>query len=481
MNEIDAHRRTDAELQKAKEAAEAANNAKSRHVVGLSHELRTPLNAILGYAQLLERDNAIPRARRNAIKVVRRSAEHLSGLIDGLLDISKIEAGRFHLSRNEVRIADFLDEIVAMFRLQAVAKGIEFRHVRTGRLPVAVQTDENRLRQILINLLSNAIKFTENGHVTFAVHYQHQIAEFTVEDTGVGIRQGDLERIFQPFERASTGGSLVTTGTGLGLTITSLLTKIMGGDITVSSEVAKGSIFRVKLFLSEVSNPRTASTMEFNVRGYTGRRQTVIVVDDYEIQRNLIRDLLEPLGFIVIGAAGGRECLNIVEHVSPDIILLDIAMPEMDGWEVAQRIRRLPGKRTAILMLSANAIDPHHMVDAERLYDDTLMKPIDLRQLLKKIHALVDIEWIYETQPAAGEPATAAPPAESALPNRGDLDELFRLGEIGHVTGILAKLDEIDASAPDCLAFTNRMRLFVNAFDFKRYASALQQVRGAHA
>jgi len=481
INEIDAHRRTDAELQKAKEAAEAANNAKSRHVVGLSHELRTPLNAILGYAQLLERDNAIPRARRNAIKVVRRSAEHLSGLIDGLLDISKIEAGRFHLSRNEVQIADFLDEIVAMFRLQATAKGIEFRHVRTGRLPAAVQTDENRLRQILINLLSNAIKFTENGHVTFAVRYRHQIAEFTVEDTGIGIRQSDLERIFQPFERADTAGSLVTTGTGLGLTITSLLTKIMGGDIAVSSEVGKGSTFRVKLFLSEVSNPRTASTMEYNVRGYTGRRQTVIVVDDYEIQRNLIRDLLEPLGFIVIGAAGGRECLNIVEHVSPDIILLDIAMPEMDGWEVAQRIRRHPGKRIAILMLSANAIDPHHLVDAERLYDDTLMKPIDLRQLLKKIHALVDIEWIYETQPSAGEGPTAAPRTASALPNSGDLDELFRLGEIGHVTGILAKLDQIDASAPDCLAFTNRMRLFVNAFDFNRYASALQQVRGAHA
>jgi signal transduction histidine kinase len=187
MNEIEAHKRTDAKLQKAKEVAEAASTAKSRHVVGLSHELRTPLNAILGYAQLLERDPAIPKPRLNAIRVVRRSAEHLSGLIDGLLDISKIEAGRFHLSRNEVQLSAFLDEIVAMFRLQATAKGIEFRHVRTGRLPVVIQTDENRLRQILINLLSNAIKFTDAGHVTFRVRYHHQVAEFTVEDTGVGI------------------------------------------------------------------------------------------------------------------------------------------------------------------------------------------------------------------------------------------------------------------------------------------------------
>ena len=320
MNEIEAHKRTDAKLQKAKEVAEAASTAKSRHVVGLSHELRTPLNAILGYAQLLERDPAIPKPRLNAIRVVRRSAEHLSGLIDGLLDISKIAAGRFHLSRTEVQLSAFLDEIVAMFRLQATAKGIEFRHVRTGRLPVVIQTDENRLRQILINLLSNAIKFTDAGHVTFRVRYHHQVAEFTVEDTGVGIHSSDLERIFQPFERARTVGALATIGTGLGLTITSLLTKIMGGDISVESEVGKGSTFRVKLLLSEVTRPRIASTMEYRVRGYGGPRQTVLVVDDNEVQRELIRDLLEPLGFVVVSAASGRECLQIVEQTNPNLL-----------------------------------------------------------------------------------------------------------------------------------------------------------------
>jgi signal transduction histidine kinase/CheY-like chemotaxis protein len=477
MNEIEAHKRTDAELQKAKEVAEAASKAKSRHVVGLSHELRTPLNAILGYAQLLERDPAIPQPRINAVKVVRRSAEHLSGLIDGLLDISKIEAGRFHLSRNEVQLVDFLDEIVAMFRLQATAKGIEFRHLRSGRLPAVVQTDENRLRQILINLLSNAIKFTETGHVTFQIRYHHQVAEFTVEDTGVGIHKSDLERIFQPFERARTVGALATVGTGLGLTITSLLTKIMGGDITVRSDVGRGSTFRVKLMLSEVSRPRIASTMEYRVRGYTGPRQTIVVVDDNEVQRELIRDLLEPLGFLVLSAGGGRECLQIVEQISPNLILLDIAMPEMDGWEVAQRLRRTPGKRPAILMLSANAIDPHHMLEAERLYDDSLMKPIDLRQLLKKIHALLDIEWAYERE--AHRPD--APAVASAVPAPGDIDELIRLGEIGHVTQIIEKLIDIERRSPECLEFVARMRSMVNAFDFRRYVSALQEVRAAHA
>jgi CheY-like chemotaxis protein len=365
-----------------------------------------------------------------------------------------------------------------MFRLQATAKGIDFHHVRTGRLPAVVQTDENRLRQILINLLSNALKFTDAGHVTFGVRYHHQVAEFTIEDTGVGIHESDLERIFQPFERARTVGAMATIGTGLGLTITSLLTKIMGGDLAVHSEVGKGSTFRVKLLLSEVSRPRIASTMEYRVRGYAGPRQTVLVVDDNAVQRQLIHDLLEPLGFVVVSAGGGRECLQVVEQASPNLILLDIAMPEMDGWEVAQRLRRQPGKRAAILILSANAIDLHHMLDADRLYDDMLMKPIDLRQLLKKIHALLDIAWLYDTEAPSPVPSLTSP---AALPSQRDIDELIRLGEIGHVTRIIEKLNEIESGAPDCGAFTARMRLMVNAFDFKRYTTALHEVRGAHA
>jgi CheY-like chemotaxis protein len=479
MNEIEAHKRTDAKLQEAKEVAEAANKAKSRHVVGLSHELRTPLNAILGYAQLLERDPTIPPLRINSIKIVRRSAEHLSGLIDGLLDISKIEAGHLHLDRNEVRIADFLDELVDMFRLQASAKGIEFRYVRAARLPAVVQSDENRLRQILINLLSNAIKFTDSGHVTFQVNYRHEVAEFTIEDTGVGIHKDDLERIFQPFERARTARAKATIGTGLGLTITSLLTKVMGGDITVRSEAGKGSTFRVKLFLSEMSRPRIASTMEHRVRGYAGPPQTILVVDDNEVQRDLVSELLAPLGFRIVTAATGRECLLLAKQHNPNLILLDIAMPEMDGWQVAQRLRREPGERAAIIVLSANAIDPHHMLEAERLYDETLMKPIDLRQLLKKIHALLNIEWIYDVEAApASVPAGLS---SCGLPSGGDIDELIRLGEIGHVSRILEKLSEIESGAPECRDFITQIRSMVNAFDFKRYGAALEGIRGADA
>jgi signal transduction histidine kinase/CheY-like chemotaxis protein len=477
MNEIEAHKRTDAKLQKAKEVAEAASKAKSRHVVGLSHELRTPLNAILGYSQILERDPSVPSQRRDAVKVVRRSAEHLSGLIDGLLDISKIEAGRFHLSRNEVHTADFLDQLVDMFRLQAAAKGIEFRYVPARHLPVVVHADENRLRQILINLLSNAVKFTDTGRVTFRVDYRYQVAGFTVEDTGVGIHADDLERIFQPFERARTARAKATTGTGLGLTISKLLTNVMGGDLTVQSEVGKGSRFRVKLLLSDVPRPRIASTKEDRVRGYVGPRQTILVVDDNEVQRDLVRELLAPLGFDVLAASSGAECLAMVEQAKPNLILLDIAMPEMDGWQVAQRLRRSAREPTAIVMLSANAIDQGGLL-AERLCDDHVMKPIDLRQLLKKIHALLNIEWTYE--PEAQSPGAAGAAARPpAVPPSADIDELIRLGEIGHVRRIREKLVEIEHSSPQYGDFVAQMRAIVEVFDLRRYAVALEAFRGS--
>jgi CheY-like chemotaxis protein/anti-sigma regulatory factor (Ser/Thr protein kinase) len=363
--------------------------------------------------------------------------------------------------------------------LQATGKGIEFRYVFSKSLPAVVHTDENRLRQVLINLLSNAIKFTESGQVTFRINYRYQVAEFLIEDTGIGIHKNDLERIFQPFEHARTARAKATAGTGLGLTITKLLTNVMGGNITVSSEVGKGSTFRVKMFLSEVSRPRIASTREDRVRGYVGPRQNVLVVDDNEIQRELVRELLTPLGFNVATASSGRECLALAERDKPNLILLDIAMPEMDGWQVAQRLRRASRERAAIIVLSANAIDPSQLVDAERLHDDYLMKPIDLRQLLKTIHALLNIEWIYEPQDAALPPPVASSPI--VVPPRSAINELINLGEIGHVRRIQERLTDIEGMSPDYSPFVTQMRAFVNAFDLKRYVAALEALRSNHA
>ena len=363
MNEIEAHKRTDAKLQQAKEVAEAASKAKSRHVVGLSHELRTPLNAILGYAQLLERDPALPTHRVDAVKVVRRSAEHLSGLIDGLLDISKIEAGRFHLDRNEVHTADFLDQIVDMFRLQATAKGIEFR-LRALETPasrgahrreqVAANPDQSPVERDQVHgfrpsrlcgqLPQSGRRIRHRGYRRRHPQERPGAHLSPVRTRPHGARQSDHRDRPRPDDHQAPDQCHGRRPHGL-------------------SEVGKGSCFRVKLLLSEVSRPRIASTKEDRVRGYAGPRQTILVVDDNEIQRDLVRELLTPLGFDMLSATNGRECLTLAERHRPNLILLDIAMPEMDGWQVAQRLRRASRDRAAIVMLSANAIDPNRLLE----------------------------------------------------------------------------------------------------------------------
>jgi signal transduction histidine kinase len=475
LKEIDAHRRTDAALQRAKEAAEAANLAKSRYVVGLSHELRTPLNAVLGYAQILERDGAVPPERRNGVRVIRRSAEHLSGLIDGLLDISKIEAGRLQLYRNEIRIADFLDQLVEMVRPQAEAKGLAFAFEKRDPLPEVVATDEKRLRQILINLLSNAIKFTAAGTVGVAVAYRNQVASLSVTDTGPGVPAQDLKRIFEPFERGTDLAARALPGLGLGLTITKLLAELMGGEVTVASEPGRGSTFTVRLMLSAVAHP-VAVRPARSVRGYAGPRRTVLVVDDDADHRALMRELLEPIGFTVLAAPDGPSALMLAAELQPDLFLLDIAMPGMDGWALAAALRA-GHREAAIVMLSANIGELHPPGGERAFHDDTLGKPFDLAQLLDRLQALLKLEWIdadgAAPSPAAPVPFDAAEPL--AGPGADHVAELLRLGRIGYVRGIEKKLAELDAD-PDNRPFVAAIRGHLGRFDFRRLTATLESI-----
>ncbi|MDF0520561.1 ATP-binding protein [Bradyrhizobium yuanmingense] len=471
IQEIDAHKRTDAELQRAKEVAESANLAKSRYVVGLSHELRSPLNAISGYAQLLEQDTSLGAKPRDQVRVVRRSADHLSGLIDGILDISKIEAGRLYLSRDEVRLSEFLDQLVGMFRLQAAAKGIDFVFRRPPTLPRVVYADEKRLRQVLINLLSNAIKFTQSGSVQFVVHYRSPVAEFEVIDTGPGIQGGDLERIFAPFERGALGASQPQTGTGLGLTISRLLAGVMGGDIKVTSTVGTGSTFRVKILLSEVANPQRIAPVEAPVSGYHGPRKTILVTDDDPVHRDLLREVLTPLGFILLSAPDGAGCLALAQHCRPDLFLLDISMPAMDGWAVAEALRASGHHQARILMVSASALEAHGTPLAQPFHDGYLMKPIDIPRLLATIRQLLKIEWQY------GSHEVAVPfwhPETGSKPPLRHIEALIGLGRIGYVKGIQLKLDEIGSEHPEHADFVAQMRSLVDRFDLDQYMDTLK-------
>ncbi|MEA3533993.1 ATP-binding protein [Rhizobium sp. CC-YZS058] len=471
LKEIAAHKKTDAALQYAKETAEAANRAKSRYVVGLSHELRTPLNAVLGYAQILERDETIPAPRQSAIRVIRRSADHLSGLIDGLLDISKIEAGRLQVYSNEIKIGDFLDQIVDMVSPQAQAKGLAFTHERADSLPTFVRTDEKRLRQILVNLLSNAIKFTDEGTVRFEVGYRSQVATFTISDTGRGISQADLPRIFEPFQRGEAEHIQRMPGLGLGLTITRLLTETLGGDIAVESERGRGSSFRVRLMLSAVPRPAAlAAPALLKPTGYAGPRRTIVVVDDNEDHRELMREVLMPLDLVVLTAVDGPDCLTLIEGIRPDLFLVDITMPGMSGWQLVTRLREA-GQSAPILMLSAN-IGDGSAASAHTGHDDTLAKPVDVRQLLNKLAIHLKLDWTYET-PAAARPAEPAAPAALQVPGRLHLEELLSLGEIGYVRGIEAKLAEL-AREDGLKPFADALGAYVQAFDMAGYTAFLK-------
>lgn len=473
LREIEAHKETDAQLQKARDVAEAANLAKSRYVMGIGHELRTPLNAILGYAQLMERDEQMPAHRRGGVRVIRRSAEHLSGLIDGLLDISRIESGRLQLSRDEVRLQEFIDQIVEMFRLQASAKGLQFRFKRPEHLPVIVSTDEKRLRQILINLLSNAIKFSDTGQIALRLSMRSGVAEFQIADTGRGIPEDDIERVFHPFERGKGLDPEMTPGIGLGLTITRLLTEIMGGEISVESAVGKGTTFTVRLLLASVSDPHLDVRTHRRISGYSGARRTVIVADDDPAHRDLMREVLVPLGFTLLTAKDGAACIQLADECQPDLFLLDIAMPGMDGLETARRLREAGHTRAAILMVSANMTatterkpgDPH---------DDLLPKPIDLQKLLDRIEALLKLEWTYEAETSKPYPQSEL--REPYILARQHVDELKRLASIGYIRGIQAKLIEIERDSPQSKALVDDLTLLVRNFDLKRLVSTLEAI-----
>ncbi|MBM0104793.1 response regulator [Steroidobacter sp. S1-65] len=473
MDEIEAHKRTDAALQKAKEVAEAANVAKTRYIVGISHEIRSPLNAIFGYAQLLERDMAGPAD--NAARVIRRSAEHLTNLIDGLLDISRIENGMLRLNRDKVQLVEFLDQIVDMFRLQASNRGIEFRFQRPPHLPAHVYTDQKRLRQILINLLSNAIKYTERGHASLVVRYRNQVAEFEISDTGVGIAEADLERVFQPFERGETPTVRAVPGIGLGLTITKLLTQIMGGELLARSTVGEGTTFTVRLLLSEAMHAVHQSTETGRITGHDGPPLKLLLIDDDPAHLDIVRRLLQPLKFDVVTAPNGRTGLALAMEHRPALVMIDISMPDLSGWEVAKQLRECTSLGPMkIVMVSANAHE-YSPGGPDYPHDGFVMKPVDMHALLDCIAGLLGLQWNYETGSDAAE--ELAEPCELPPDSRHHINDLYQLGRIGHVRGIQAKLRQIEADDPGSKAFTAHMQALVANFDLKRYMNVLETMR----
>ncbi len=458
MREIRAHHRTDAELQDARDKAEAANQAKSRYMMGLSHELRTPLNAIFGYAQILYKDPNTPPNRREAVSVIRRSAEHLSGLIEGLLDISKVEAGRIEIYKDRIDFALFMSQLASIFEMQAAEKGIGFSYELTSKLPAWIATDEKRLRQILMNLLSNAIRYTESGEVKLILSYRNEVAHFEVIDTGIGIPSDKIDNIWKPFERA---GVKTVRGTGLGLTITKLLVEMMGGEILVESVLGRGSAFNLRMMLPAVhrnSVPNDSQTSR--VTGYSGNRRSIFVLDDETDHLKLIETLLAPLGFKLYLASGLDIAEDMLKMSTPDLFLLDVDLPDVSGWDFAARLRQGAHPATPIVMVSAHALEGENNQSGHQkaLHDAFIAKPVSFSILLEQIRVLLSLEWTEDIR----KPNTDFP--KVAL-HEIDRAKIISMAKIGNASAIRAHLDQMETDAPDLQLGLKPLRKRLSEFD----------------
>ncbi|MES3003491.1 MAG: ATP-binding protein, partial [Pseudomonadota bacterium] len=487
VREIESHRQTDEALQtarviaeqarlaaeQAKLAAEHANHAKSRYISAISHELRTPLNSILGYAQLMGEDAGVPAHRKQAVHVIRRGGEHLLSLIEGTLDIARIESGKLTLNVKAMRFADCVHEMAGMFEPQAQARGLAFRFDAEGNLPEVVRADEKRVRQILINLIGNAIKFTQHGGVVLRVRYAREMAHIDIEDTGPGLTAAELAQIFEPFARGNSA-SHTAPGAGLGLTIAKMLTDLMGGELTVSSTPGEGSVFRIRLFLPEVRNAAAAPrATERPRKGYEGARRKILVVDNEEADRELLVQVLEPLGFELRTAASGHDALDLIAAgLRPDAILMDLAMPGIDGWETIRRLRGLHASDAKVAIVSANAFDKGLDNDVGVRAEDFVLKPVRHTELLDWLERQLELRWLESE--AVALPAVK-PKGDWKWPDHATLEALRQDIQLGYYRGIMNRLDALESAKPECAAFVAAMRELARQFQFEAMSSALSK------
>ncbi|GAB4326119.1 MAG: hypothetical protein OHK0047_11380 [Leptolyngbyaceae cyanobacterium] len=408
------------ELQKAMEAAEAANLAKSTFLANMSHELRTPLNAILGFAQLLSRDVTMAAEQRHQLAIINNSGKHLLNLINDILEMSKIEAGRIQFEASSFDLSLLLDLLEEMFQMRAREKGLHLIVERAAGLPRYVRTDEHKLRQVLINLLGNAIKFTLAGQVELHIRpsagglASELGLEFQVRDTGIGIASDELESLFEPFTQ-SRSRQVFQEGTGLGLSISRQFVQLLGGDLRVTSTQGVGSSFSFSIPVQRVEGaecPSTASGPAILGLAANQPSYRIVVAEDIETNRLLMVQLLQSLGFAVQSAGTGEEAIAIWEHWQPQLIWMDMRMPGMDGYEATRQIRARERQRvgefvpTIIIALTASAFEEDRARVLAAGCDDFVRKPFQEAELLEKMAVYLGVEYVYAA--AAENPVVAS-------------------------------------------------------------------------
>ena len=393
----EALRQAHAEAHAAKERAEVANQAKSAFLANMSHDLRTPLNGILGFAQILQWDRSLTERQQLGVTAIRQSGEHLLTLINDILDVAKIEAGKLEIFPGDFHLERFLQVIASLIRVKAEQKPeLKFICDFAPDLPEAIRADERRLRQVLLNLLDNAVKFTDRGHVMLRVRFAPPSRlRVEVEDTGIGMSDEQVSRLFQPFEQVGDVQHR-SGGTGLGLVISRQFVRLMGGDIHVKSRLGAGNLFWFELDVpaSRWATP-DAPPAERVVTGYRGPTKKVLVVDDVAENRAVIVESLAALGFDVFQAACGYDGLSQAQSVLPDLVLMDIVMPDIGGLEVIRRLRKVPVlDAVPIIAISASATPEVEANTLSAGANAFLPKPVDLKALVARTGSLLHLAWV---------------------------------------------------------------------------------------
>ncbi|HVY83406.1 MAG TPA: ATP-binding protein [Steroidobacteraceae bacterium] len=463
------------ELAAAKAAAESANRAKSTFISQMSHELRTPLNGILGFAQLLKRGQCdSPEKLREGLDIIERSGEHLLQLVNDLLDLAKIEAGKLELAPSRVDLGELVQHVVSLARVRAAKAGVALTAVLDTSDFVPVMADERVIRQVLLNLLGNAVKFTEaGGRVTLRASGQRtrdglQSVMFVVEDTGIGIEESELERIFEPFHRV-TRTDRVVEGTGLGLTITQRLVAALNGRLEVTSRKGFGSTFTVSCDL-EVARVRHAEEFSAGeIEGYEGPSRVVLVADDDPHNRMLITSLLEDLGFVVRAVSNGREALEQLRAARPDLVLTDLVMPVLDGQELVRIVRADASLATIpVVAMSASASAYTEEQALRAGCAAFLSKPLSLVDVVRTVGEQLGMRWRYRGMPARAESLAPSARADGAFRLPAQLvSELQHLAKQGDIIALVTRVDVALGSDPATADFRTQLRALAARYDVR--------------
>lgn len=480
------------ELLVAKNQAESANVAKNDFIASMSHELRTPLNAIIGYAQILKKQKNLTPRQRDRLNVVNNSGEHLLALIDGILDIARIESGKIELQPTTMHLPTFLETISAIEQSRAENKGLIMKfEVRDG-LPPLLLADETRLRQILLSLLDNAIKYTKEGHVILRIKSRDSLKSsgfdsvqpksllyFEVEDTGIGISSKQFNKIFEPFEQVGKK-KYESKGTGLGLAISHKLVELMGGSLHVESKTGKGSRFWFEISLPIIDQPLAGvQTANLSVKGYKGSIRNILVVDDFASNRDILTELLKPIGFKIVEASSGLQAVQLVKEMQFDLILMDRWMPGMDGFEAIEEIQSLENRKTGpIIAMSASIFEKDQVLSKELGYDDFLPKPISWSKLENIIKKYLNLDWIYE-ETVANDTLNDQSQTLLLSPPASELNALYDLALRGDMRGILNMAIRIDQMGPKYGPFVKKLRNLAERFEERKIIGFLKALKRA--